>query len=316
MSRTLGWAAVAVTGLAVAFGLGPTSAAPALKDPKEAAWPGPDPAVYLGCGESGGPGTVVQLDLTGKVLGTVELAGTPYGLAADRRGLVAAIPGGAAPQVVRIGKGGKVETLLRDAAGLPAPLAVAANPSTGDVLVADNVADVLLLLPGGKAGDARRVLTIEGHKGHCQDMSVAFAADGHLLFGGTGPVGVYRFKGGDGAVFGDPVLAERGSVAAAPGAKRWAAALADGLRVYEGDREVAALAYPAGRRRWHDTLAAGPGGAFVIALHLGGTRYEVAQADLEKREFRTLFAWDKSRVVSLAVGPRMTWKAERGDMPR
>src|SRR5687767_5723929 len=116
MSRTVWWAAVAVigVGLVASHGLAPTRAAPALKEPKAEAWPGPDPAIFLGCGEVGGPGTVVQLDLDGKVLATVRLAGTPYGLAADRHGLVAAVPGGPAPQVARVTRGGAVETLLQD----------------------------------------------------------------------------------------------------------------------------------------------------------------------------------------------------------
>src|SRR2546430_8927329 len=46
-----------------------------------------------------------------------------------------------------------------------------------------------VLLPGGRASDARTVLAIEGHQGHRQDMTVAFATDGHLLFGGAGAGG-------------------------------------------------------------------------------------------------------------------------------
>src|SRR5436190_20415730 len=108
MTRVLWWAAVAAAGLTVA-GHRTTTAAPALKGEPGGAWPGPDPAIYLGCGEVGGPGTVVQLDLTGKVLGTIDLADTPYGLAADRAGLVAALPGRNAGKVVRIGRTGRVE---------------------------------------------------------------------------------------------------------------------------------------------------------------------------------------------------------------
>src|SRR3954462_7586370 len=134
MTRVLLWAAAAAAGL-MGAGHRTTAEAPGLKGEPGGAGGGPDPAIYLGCGEVGGPGTVVQLDLTGKVLGTVELADTPYGLAADRAGLVAALPGRNSGKVVRIGRTGRVETLLEDAAGLPAPIAVAADPKTGDVLV-------------------------------------------------------------------------------------------------------------------------------------------------------------------------------------
>jgi hypothetical protein len=55
-------------------------------------------------------------------------------------------------------------------------------------------------------------------------------------------------------------------------------------------------------------MAFGPGGNPVVALHLGGNKFEVVQADLDRKEFRTLFVWDQSRVVSLAVGPKLLWK--------
>lgn len=222
--------------------------------------------------------------------------------------VVAALPGRNPGKVVRIGRTGKVETLLENARTLPAPIAVAADPGTGDVLVADNDADVVLLLPGGRASEARVVVAIDGHKGHLQDMSVAFAADGHLLFGGSGPVGVYRFKGGPAATLGEPVVGEPGGVMSAPGSRRWAAALGGELRVFEGTREVAALPYPAGRRLWHAAVALGPGGTPTLALHLGGNRYEVVEADLDRKGFKTLFGWGKSRVVCLAIGPKMAWK--------
>jgi hypothetical protein len=305
------WTAIVVAagaGLLSMAGSGITDAAPALKDAAAGEWPGPDAAIFLGCGEVQGEGTVVQLDRTGNVLGTISLSNTPYGLAADRAGLVAALPGLKTGRVVRIGRTRKVETLIEDLVGLPAPIGVAADPATGDVLVADNAADVLLLLPGGKAKDARQILAIKGHEGHLQDMSIAFAKDGHLLFGGTGPVGVYRFAGGTGAAMGDPLLAERGAVAADPASKRWAAALEGSLHVFEGNRELTALAYPNGKQLWHETLAFGPGGAPILALHLGGNRFEVVQADLDRKTFRTLFEWDKSRVVSLAIGPKLNWK--------
>src|SRR6476660_4310068 len=102
MRRTLVWAAVAATGLATAGGVGLMRAAPALKEPDGVPWPGPDPAIFLGCGESGGPGTVVQFDLAGRVIGTIHLTDTPYGLAADHAGLVAALPAQRAGRVVRI----------------------------------------------------------------------------------------------------------------------------------------------------------------------------------------------------------------------
>ena len=207
-------------------------------------------------------------------------------------------------KVVRVTPAGKIVTLLEkvDVVG------VAADPVSGDVLAADNVAHVLTLLPGGRASDARTVLAIEGHKGHCMALAVAFTADGHLLLGGTGPVGVFRFKGGPSAVPGDPLVGENGAVAGAPWSKRWAAALDGQLRLFEDTKELARLPYPAGRRHSYSAVALGPGGVPIVALQLGANRYEVVQADRDRAGFKTLFTWEKSKVVSLAIGPKMAWK--------
>jgi DNA-binding beta-propeller fold protein YncE len=263
-------------------------------------------AVYLGCGEVDGPGTVIQLDRTGMVLGTVRLPGTPYGLALHKDGFVAAMPSSRGKQgkVIRFDGQGNVQTLLQD----NDPIAIAADPGSGDILVADNVADVLVLLPAGKPESARTVIQIKGHEGHFQDMSVAFARDGYLLFGSDGPIGIYRFRAAKNATLGQPVLPEAGAVAADPSSKRWAAALPNELRVFEDTRELLKLPYPAGERKWHDTVAFGPDGTLVIALHVDGTNYDVVLADLKAKTFHLLFSWNQSRVVSVAVGRKTTWK--------
>jgi hypothetical protein len=66
--------------------------------------------------------------------------------------------------------------------------------------------------------------------------------------------------------------------------------------------------YPAGKTKWHDTVAFGADGSLVMALHVGQTNYEVVLADLGAKAFRPLFAWNKSRIVSLAVGPKLSWR--------
>jgi DNA-binding beta-propeller fold protein YncE len=301
MKRALWPAAVACAGLVVAVSAG----APALKGERV---PVKDWVVYLGCGEVGGPGTVVQLDHTGTVLGTVKLDGTPYGLTAVRGGLVAAVPGRRTGKVVRIDQAGQAETVLEDPATLPAPIAVTADPATGDVFVGDNVSDVLLVLPKGQAKDARRVLVFPGAPGHCQSLSLAFGKGGHLMYGGSAPAGVYRFRNEKDAALGDVVLGADAGVAADPASDRWVAALPDELRVLEADKATATLRYPAGRRRWHAAVAVAPGGVPVVALHVGGTKYEVARADVAAGEFQPLFQRDGDRVVCLAVGPRLPWK--------
>jgi S1-C subfamily serine protease len=261
-----------------------------------------DLAIYLGCGAVNGPGTVVQVDRTGKVLGTIRLPGTPYGLAVSRDGLVAAVPGGRPAKVVRIDGQGKVETLLEDQQTIPNPIAIAADPSSGDVLIADNKTDVLLLLPSGQAKDARKVIQIKGHEKHLQNMSVAFAQDNYLLFGGSGPDGIYRFRAEKAADMGAFILRGDGTVAADPSSHRWAAALSGELRVFEDARELLTIPYPPGKGIRRGTVAFGPDGVLVIGLSGGQTVWDVFLVDQKAKTFNAMFSWNQSRVVSLAVG--------------
>lgn len=303
MKRAL-WTSVGV-GLLVAAGVGPTAGAPALKGEKDTV---KDWVIYLGCGESGGPGTVFRLDQTGTLLGTVKLDATPYGLTTVPGGLVAALPGTQTGKVVRIDKAGKATTLFEDTVTLPAPIAVANDPATGDIYLGDNVTDILLVLPKGQAKDAPRVLTFPGAAGHCQNLNLAVARGGHLLYGGSGPVGVYRFKADKDAALGDPVLTADAGVAADAGSDRWVAALPGELRVFEEEKEVLALPYPPGRHRWHEAVAVAPGGVPVLALHMGDTKYEIVRLDVAGKEFKPLFQRDGARVVCLTVGPKLAWK--------
>src|SRR5262249_9012297 len=99
-----------------------------------------------------------------------------------------------------------------------------------------------------------------------------------------------------------------GAVAADPSSRRWVAALRKELRAFEGKRELLRLPYPAGKSKWHDTVAFGPDGALVMALHLDQTNYDVVLVDLKAKTFHPLFSWNKSRVVSLAVARKQAWK--------
>ena len=55
-------------------------------------------------------------------------------------------------------------------------------------------------------------------------------------------------------------------------------------------------------------MAVAPGGVPVLALHMGGTKYEVVRADVAAQVFTPLFQRDGARVVCLAVGPKLPWK--------
>ena len=143
-------------------------------------------------------------------------------------------------------------------------------------------------------------------------MSVAFTKDNHLLFGGSGLNGIYRFPAGKNAGLGLPVLSYRGGVSADPTSNRWVVALRNELRVFEEDREILKLPFPAGKEIWYDALAFRSDGTLVMALHRGQTNYDVVLVDLEAQTFRPLFSWNKARIVSLAVTPE-TYPRPRAD---
>jgi DNA-binding beta-propeller fold protein YncE len=260
--------------------------------------------IYLGCGQVLGAGKVVQLDTAGKVLGTVKLDQTPYGLAAPKEGLLAALPSG--QKVVKIDSKGKLSTLLDDPALVPAPIALAVNPKNGDVLVADNRSDVLVLLPAGEVKKRRTILKIQGHEQHLQNMSVGLTTDGYVVFGSSGPQGVFRFKAEDNPALDTQLLLGDAGVAADPTTKRWVAALKQKLVIFEEEREVQSLDYPNGTSKWHDALAFGTDGSLVMALHTGNG-YDVVQVDLNQGTFQPLFTWTGERVVCLAVAKKMAW---------
>ena len=274
-----------------------------------------DAAIYLGCGGVEGPGEVIQLDQTGEVLGTVRLSGAPYGLAAHKDGLVAAVPTYGGPgELVRIDGQGRIETVLKDGRVIPNPIAVAADPGSGDILVADNQTDVLLLLPGGRSKDMREPVPVGDSRAQMQNMSVAFARDGWLLFGGSGPSGVYRFRAGQTAGLGPALLAGCGTVAADPSSGRWVAALAGELVVFEAGRELARFQYPVKGPLRYITVAFGPGGILVMGLHRPApAACDLVAVDIEAKAFRRLFSHGKSTVKSLAVGPKADWSPAPAD---
>jgi hypothetical protein len=272
----------------------------------------PQSAIYLGCGEVDGRGVVLQLDQSGEVLGVASLPGTPYGLALHKGGLLAAVPRGTsgAGSVMRIGGGGTIETLLEDRRIAPHPISIAADAASGDIFVADNVKDAVLVLPGGRARMVRTVLEVEGPLELWQDMAIA--SDGeHILLGGTRPnEGVYRVSPEPPAALGEPLIPDSAAVAADPMSARWVAALLRELRVFEEEEQLAVLTYPQGYVRSSQAISFGPAdGILVCALRLAHTQgsFMVYRVDLKADTFRPLFPWTTSRVVCLAVGPKLEW---------
>lgn len=281
-----------------------------------------DLAIFLGIGETGKPGQVVQLDQHGRVLGVVELPAAPYSLAALDDGLLVALPG--AVQVVKIDATGRVETIARSSRTLPlkAPISVATVPGKSDILVADNVADVVWLVPehwnegaaGTTASQPLTLLRIKGYELQAQDMSVAMGKDGYVLLAASGPDGVYRFRGGPDATLGNPLLPDAMSVAVDPKSMRWIAAVRDELVVFRERREEFRVRYPKGFYLY-DTVAFGPGGELVIGLRQllrPGELFTVNFVDLRKKDFHALFDWNKGPVKSLAIAKRANWPKVEG----
>ena len=270
---------------------------------------GKDLAIYLGCGEVDGPGEVVQVDSAGKVLGRVKLTNSPSGLAVGKDGLVACMPWPMKEMVVQIDAKGKVDLLYDDRDRCRHALAAAANPQSGDVLIADNLTNVLILLPGGAAKDARILTAVPRGKGAMPGMSVAIASDGAYLLGGSGTKGIYRFSAGKAVTLGDPLLPGFGYVAADPSSKRWAATQADDLHLFKEAKEQLKIPYPQEMIATPAMTAFGPDGTLIAIGRPGKApkSFVVLAADFEAKGFRTLFTWDQSPVESVAVGPRMDW---------
>ena len=153
---------------------------------------------------------------------------------------------------------------------------------------------------------------IRGVEHILQDMSVAIAKDGHVLFGTDMPAGIYRFPCKEGGSLGEPIVKSEGGVAADPSSDRWAAATRDNLRIFEKAAETANLSYPKDMRVYYGgVLAFAPDGTLVVALE-SAAGVELAVADIKLNAFRTLCSWNGDRLVSFALGPRLPWSRPGG----
>jgi hypothetical protein len=260
-------------------------------------------ALYLGCGAVGGPGKVYQVDSRGRIRGSIDLPGTPYGI--DVRGdeLVAAIPRG---KVTTIASDGSIETVR--VPQITTPLDVAAHPRTGDLIVADNSADVVVHVPADDTGQPEILQKLEGSERRAQNVSVAVDAKGRVLFATNVPPGIYRFPLKDAGKLGTPIVENEGDVAADRSSNRWAAITrTGGVEVFEDDEAIASVPCPEGRTPYRGGIVAyGPDGTLVVALQ-STAGVELAQVDLKAKVFRTLFAWRGDRLVDFAVAPLKDW---------
>ena len=96
-------------------------------------------AVYLGCGDTGSPGTIFQLNLAGEIMSEVHTFEAPSGLAFSGDSLAAAIatPRVGGGQSVMVRKDGRIDRMTLSK-NFPAPIANAVDYKTQDILVADD----------------------------------------------------------------------------------------------------------------------------------------------------------------------------------
>ena len=272
------------------------------RDP-EAAFPD-ELAIYLGLGEVGGFGKIVQVNGTGRVLASVNLAGTPYGLAFHENRLVAALPG--ANKVVTVNEAAAVMTVL-DGVNLPNPISVAVNPRSSDILVADNQTDNLMLIENGEAGGLKVLHHVPSPPQRLQNMSLAITSDGYILFGTAPPNGVFRLQADGDIKLENPVLPDYGDVAASPDSKLWAATQPKYVQLFYGTDRIVTIDVMAPRQLYRGGVVGLGPERNLVAAFIAATGVEIAQADIAAKTFRTLFHWQGERLVCLAVGTKLPW---------
>jgi hypothetical protein len=271
--------------------------------------------LYVAAGEEGGKGKVYQLNEHGRVLGWVNLPFTPSGLALHREhGLVTSLPrdGG---RIMHIDDTGKVKTLIDKDETLVHPVDVALGGDSDSIVVADNMADVLMTTStGGLVPEVYR--RFDGQKWSAQSMSVAVTRDKHVLLGTDGNRGVHRYFGEKGGSASEPILPEPGGVAADGKSLRWAATQAPNeIYVFEGEELIKKLRLPAGKAHYRGgKLSFSPAGSICVAVRdedqVIGEPW-LMMYNVETEDIRSLFPWQKETMTDFVVGPRMLW--ERND---
>jgi len=268
--------------------------------------------MYVSAGEEGGAGKVYQMNEHGRTLGWVNLPYTPSSLALHREhGLVTSLPrdGG---RLVHIDDTGKTNTLIDKDDTMVHPVDVALAGGSDSILVADNMADVLMTTStGGIHPQVYR--RFDGQKWSAQDMSVAVTRDGHVILGTNGDKGIHRFSGDKSQATSEPILPEPGGVAADPKSLRWAATQGHNeIYIFEGEELVKKLKLPPGKAHYRGgKLSFGPAGTIFTVIRsedevIGEPWFYMY--DIEEDKQRTLFPWEKETMTDFVVGPRMLWE--------
>jgi hypothetical protein len=267
--------------------------------------------LYISTGEDNGPGKVYQVDENGRVLGIVNLPFTARGMALHRQhGLMCALPrdGG---KLMRIDETGKVTTIHSKDEKMVHPVDVGIAGESDTMVVADNIADTISAMSAG-GGKPKLYRRFEGQKWDAQDMSVAITRDKHVIFGTSGDKGIYRLAGDDHSAKQDPILPEPGGVAADPATLMWAATQPPNeIHVFEGEELMKKFRLPANKRLYRNGLLSfGPASSVTVAARPADEKIGevwLIMYSTEDGSVRSLFPWERERMVDFVIGPRMFW---------
>ena len=109
-------------------------------------------------------------------------------------------------------------------------------------------------------------------------------------------------------------------MAADPATLMWAAtaARANEVHVFEGEELVKRLRLPANKRIYRNGLLSfGPAGSVVVAARPSDEKVGevwLIMYSTQDDGIRSLFPWERERMVDFVVGPRMFW--DRNDRPK
>ena len=271
--------------------------------------PNSDFAVYLGCGHTGSPGAIHQVNSAGKTTGTILLSDPPNGLAVRDDSLVVAYatPTVGGGQMLVVQSDGQLDRLPLKKQ-FPAPIAMALDYNAKDLLIADNEEHKVYRV-SGPDNEIKLLFPapLDADQDHLPSMFVAATADRHILFSASDPKGVYRVSAKDDKLP-ERLLKDDAGLAAQPGTNRWVAMTRDELRVFDGANEQPAIPCPPGSKFWHyRVLAFAPDGRLFVVLETG-IGLEVRSLSLDEKKFTSRFVWKGQQIESMAVGPAMAWK--------
>jgi hypothetical protein len=143
---------------------------------------------------------------------------------------------------------------------------------------------------------------------------VAVGNDKCVLLGSNSPAGIYRFTS-DSKGLPNPLLPQPGGVACDTATLKWAATQPPNeIVVFEGQERIRSLKLPPNKSIYRQGLLSfGPAGKLVVATRPsdageGGVWLLQFETDPEKEGLRSLFPWERERMVDFAVGPRMYWE--------